>query len=289
MPPPDHDVTMWTGSEVFFNFGKNADGFWGGEHTLKQCMAFLDEHEFFFPGRQALVEFDHSSGHLKKGDDALCTGKMCVKYGGKQITSHSTVLTSSCVGDAKAELWRSSTDNDTCIWSHTDKPGYIHVDCRLYAGQTQDFVHTAEGPPPHWKLDAPRYDGDVMVYDKKTKTQKSIFREGFVGKSIGKSTAVFQRGLFVAGMTDAGNLGVSDPTIPKTDATDDEENETTEREDPYDYPGSVPGHVVLTNWRAEIKAAQETKSLYLVLCYFILYILRNTISIYIYICVYMYI
>jgi hypothetical protein len=230
----------------------------------------MDMHEFFFPGRQALFEYDHSSGHLKKGDFSLTTGKMGVRYGGKQIAPRDTKLTEFCVGSSKAVLWRNPAELDK--WSTVHIEGWTEVDCRLVAGDTLRHTAGPDDPPPHYNVSAPKHNTTKSVYDPKTKTYKVVAVEGnipnphpnpnpnpnlnptgYVGKAIGKSQAVWLRGLWLPGMTDKGLLGIDDH----------EENDDT-AEDPYDFPVVVPGRTT-DNWRARMDSAQATMSLYKVL------------------------
>ncbi len=258
MPPI---LTSWP-SEIFFHYGK--DNYWGGANTVAQLLDHMDEHEFFFPGLQALYEYDHSSGHLKKGEHALSTGKMGVKYGGKgKVAPHDVVLTEFCVGSNPAILYRNPANRDQ--WSKAEKPGWTKVDCRLRAGQTMSFTHTDDGPPPHYNLNAPKQDRDKQISDKKAGAgaKKTIVEPGYIGKPIGKSQAVWLRGLWVDGMTDKGLLAVEDPTAAAEEREDDEGE--AEAEDPYDYPSTVPGRSSTTNWAARMKEAQETLSLYKVI------------------------
>ena len=156
----------------------------------------MDEHEFFFPGRQALYEYDHSSGHLKKDERALCTGKMGVRYGGTgKIAPRDTPLTQFCVGDSRAILYQNPQITDE--WSKTAKDGWVEKDFTLAAGAMMSFTHTVEGPTPHYNLTAPKYDKVNDVVDKKTGAVKKVTEPGYVGKPIGKSQAVWLRGLWV--------------------------------------------------------------------------------------------
>ena len=199
---------------------------------------------------------------------------MSVRYGGKQIAPRDTKLTEFCVGSSKAVLWRNPAESDK--WSTVHIEGWTEVDCRLVAGDTLRHTAGPDDPPPHYNVSAPKHNTTKSVYDSKTKTYKVVAVEGniptptpnpnpnsnpnpnlnptgYVGKPIGKSQAVWLRGLWLPGMTDKGLLGIDDH----------EENDDT-AEDPYDFPVVVPGRTT-DNWRARMDSAQATMSLYKVL------------------------
>ena len=119
-------------------------------------------------------------------------------------------------------------------------------------------------------MSAPKYNTTKSVYDPKTKTHKVVAVDGnipthnpnpnvnlnptgYVGKAIGKSQAVWLRGLWLPGMTDKGLLGV-----------DDHEDNDNAVEDPYDFPVVVPGRTTV-NWKERMTLAQSTLSLFKVL------------------------
>ena len=120
---------------------------------------------------------------------------MGVRYGGKFIIPRDTLLTACCVGDILAILYRNPQVADE--WSKTPKDGWILQDFTLKAGTTMSFKHTEDGPPPHYNLTAPKYDRVTDVADKKTGVTKTVTEQGYVGKAIGKSQAVWLRGLWV--------------------------------------------------------------------------------------------
>ena len=160
------------------------DGYWGSDETVAQLRDMLDQHDFFFPGQQALFEFDHSSGHLKKGEDSLTTGKMSVRFGGKQKAPRNTVLTDFCIGSSPAVLWRNPGNKHQ--WSNVKVDSWEEVDCRLKSGDTLRHTAGPDDPPPHYQVGAPREDTIKTVVDKKTNLSKNVVVEGWVGKAIGK-------------------------------------------------------------------------------------------------------
>ena len=142
----------------------------------------LDQFEFFLPGQQALFEYDHSSGHLKKGETSLTTGKMSVRYGGKQIAPRDTMLTEFCIGSSPALLWRNPADLEK--WSNVKIDGWTEVDCRKRAGDTLRHTADPNDPPPHYNPNAPKLDTTKQVVDSKTKLPKTVVVEGYCSLTL---------------------------------------------------------------------------------------------------------
>ena len=235
----------------------------------------LDQHDFFFPGQQALFEFDHSSGHLKKGEDSLTTGKMSVRFGGKQKAPRNTVLTDFCIGSSPAVLWRNPGNKHQ--WSNVKVDSWEEVDCRLKSGDTLRHTAGPDDPPPHYQVEAPREDAIKTVVDqKRTSLRMLLLKVGLERLSARysnptprygtlnapprsgtnpapKSQAVWLRGLWLDGMTDKGNLAV-----------DDLEESDDAPEDGHDFPVVVPGRT-RDNWKKRMDNAQSTLSLFKVL------------------------
>ena len=236
-------------SQILFNNGKNAEGWWGGDETVAQFENMMIQHEFFFPGRPALYEYDFSSGHLKKALTALVVGSMSVKYGGTSQSTkiRDTILTDQCVGDATAFLWKSP---DGTKWSKGDVSGWTKVDCRLYAGDTQHTIWREDDPPPHWNLDAPKYDIAGTSIDGKPKNV-----EGYLGKAVGKSQMVWRRGLWIDGMTEKGPSVKG--ALPVPDVISPEDGLDAEFEDAVPQ---IPGRQ-MGDFSELMQAAMATKSL----------------------------
>lgn len=76
---------------VFFEYGKNKEGYWDGVKFEQQCEDMLDVLEILYPDMQLLIEVDHSSGHLKEQSDGLEVNKMGMNPGGVTIKKRDTV------------------------------------------------------------------------------------------------------------------------------------------------------------------------------------------------------
>jgi hypothetical protein len=173
---------------------------------------------------------------------------MSVRYGGKQVAPRDTELNQMCVGDYTAVLWRNPLNSDE--WSRLPVDGWVSTNYRLFAGDTLRHIANEEDPPPHYNLTAPKYDKVKQVYDIKNKVMKQVNVEGYVGKPIGKSQAVWLRGLWVDGMSDKGTLGVEERPEEDDDVP----------EDPYDFAVTIPGRST-ENWKERMELAISTKSL----------------------------
>ncbi|KAG1802914.1 uncharacterized protein HD556DRAFT_1304152 [Suillus plorans] len=86
----DLSSKSWEASQTL-EYGKNYEGYWTGEHFVKQLtkkiiLAFERVHG---AGHQALFLIDNSQGHSAYSEDALLTSHMNVKPGGKQACMRS--------------------------------------------------------------------------------------------------------------------------------------------------------------------------------------------------------
>ena len=60
----------------YLKYGKGKEGYWRYDDIEKQTMDMLDVYEALYPGYQAVMEFDWSSGHAKGQEDGLYLSKM---------------------------------------------------------------------------------------------------------------------------------------------------------------------------------------------------------------------
>ena len=114
----------------------------------------MDCFEILYPGRQLVLEVDHSSGHAKQRENGLYVSAMNVTWGkGKGAKMRSTVVTDDCLGDRPARLkWKCK-----------------EIDCKLEAGQTQHMCFQPGDPPPFYDPDAPEKDEWRKVKNKRTR------------------------------------------------------------------------------------------------------------------------
>ena len=83
---------------ISFQYGKNKDGYWDGEHFQKQCIDIMDVIEHIYPESQILLEVDHLSCHLKEQSNGLMTNAMGLKWGGKTTANRDTLIEEGCFG-----------------------------------------------------------------------------------------------------------------------------------------------------------------------------------------------
>ena len=152
----------------------------------------MDMHEFFFPGKQALFEFDHSQvrqhiwfepikltlglsgqGHLKMADNMRCTGKMNLSFGGNQGMFKPSTLSEYDIGMAPAVLYYKTTA-DGVLWSRSHLQGYTARDCRVYAGQQQTFVFQVQDTPPWYAVPEKRGEKPGAAHVAKAKGMKQV-------------------------------------------------------------------------------------------------------------------
>lgn len=99
-PPPKKLKVGESPGPIFFQYGngKGKQGYWDGLKFQDQCNDFMDVVEIVHPDMQILLEVDHSSGHLKEQSDGLMVNAMGMKWGGKTIPKHDTVMDEGCLG-----------------------------------------------------------------------------------------------------------------------------------------------------------------------------------------------
>ena len=85
--------------DVNFEYGASKEGYWSVEHMLLQLEDCLDCLQAIFPWIYHVFLTDHSCGHDRRRDDALCVSTMNVEYGGKQAKMRvSENLDHTCIG-----------------------------------------------------------------------------------------------------------------------------------------------------------------------------------------------
>ena len=184
---------------VFFQYGKNKEGYWDGLKFQQQCSQFINVVEVLYPTMQLLLEVDHSSGHLKEQSDGLMVNAMNVKWGGKGGPKRDTVIEEGCLGD--------------------DPP--VLNGRRLAIGSIQRMVFEDGSPPPFQDQTVPPYDREMTAEEKiealekmrKSRLQKqkrsgqivgddivdvqpSFIVTGYVGKNKGIFQILYERGLY---------------------------------------------------------------------------------------------
>jgi transposase len=131
----------------YFEYGKENEGYWTYDYMvlqLEDCVdvlkvAFGDRYDFLFL-------FDHSCGHDRKRDDALCATDMSKEFGGKQSKLRSTRLTKKCLGT------------------------YAH-DKKLKVDDVQLMIGGATGDGPFWLNPTER---ELQRFDKPAVTRTNL-------------------------------------------------------------------------------------------------------------------
>ena len=172
--------------------GKNREGYWGFDEFQKQVIDVMDCLEEVEPGRQLVIEVDHSAGHAKFLPDGLRVSNMNVKYGGRQKVVRDSVLKEGCLGPGKAKMYLNgdkwSTKYDTNLTTRV-------VDLTLKLGDVQSMAFGPNDPPPFYDLEAPTKDKTFVRRGKREQ------KEGYVGKPKGMKQVLWERGWYVDGMS----------------------------------------------------------------------------------------
>jgi uncharacterized membrane protein len=239
-----------TGKDVPKPSGK--EGWWGHEQLLAQQAQVMEMHEFIFPGRPAIYEFDHSSGHLKKAETGLVVSSMNVKFGGKQPMMHESLLTADSIGPNEAVLWENPSPPPTVPrWSKTAVAGWDRRVFTLKPGDVQQMVFTKDCPPLHYD---PNFDRKLLL-----------------GQPVGKSQVAWLRGCHVDGMTDAGipETGSGVAATPRAAPIQGDGPDALDPVFDASTDTSMDAHAPLdctnVDWQAAIKSAMATKSYWKVL------------------------
>lgn len=179
----------------FLVHGKNKEGFWGFKEFEEQTVDVMDCFDVLYPELQLIVEVDHSAGHAKFREDGLHVGHMNVKYGGKQKILRDTLMTEGCVGSGEAKMYLNDGK-----WSTQSVVGVTErtVDLKLGVGDTQCMIFEEGAPPPFYACEA------LPATNKMRETQPGktmVAHEAYVGKAKGMRQVLWERGLYVDGMS----------------------------------------------------------------------------------------
>lgn len=156
IPPKKYKVGESPGL-IFFQYGngKGKQGYWDGIKFQEQCNDFMDVLEILYSDMQILLEVDHSSGHLKEQSDGLMVNAMGMKWGGKTVPKHDSVMEEGCLG--------------------ADPP--IINGRKLTLGSVQKMTFDVGDPGPFYELRAPRHDAPMNpeeIAKEKKKRRKRI-------------------------------------------------------------------------------------------------------------------
>ena len=73
---------------IFFEYGKNKEGYWTYDHFILQCEDVADVLEYLHPGFEFCFCVDNSCGQDRQRADGLNSNQMGVRWGGKQRSMH---------------------------------------------------------------------------------------------------------------------------------------------------------------------------------------------------------
>ena len=77
---------------VFFDYGKNREGYWTYDHFILQCEDVFDCLHVLYPEFRFALSVDHSCGHDRGRPNGLAENAMNVHFGGKQCLMHGSKI-----------------------------------------------------------------------------------------------------------------------------------------------------------------------------------------------------
>ena len=164
----EHDGRIYPSLHLF-EHGKDREGFWGGDDMRDHTDELIDILEYLYGNAYIFgFLFDWSSGHAKYPEGALNVNVMQVNFNGKQETK--AKLNPACI-----------LDDDHDYSYPEDFPQNLP---RLKIGDIQHMVFQENDPPPFCR--------------------PNLARESYVGKCKGMKQVLYERGLYVQGMTENG-------------------------------------------------------------------------------------
>ena len=128
-------------SLYLFEYGKNREGYWGGDDMLAHTDEFIDVLEFVFGDRfQFVFLYDWSSGHAKFPPGALNVNTMNMNFGGKQELPHPARIMEDYVYPVDFPLpTLKAGDVQYMVFQPTDPPPFYRPDLPLaeYVGKAK--------------------------------------------------------------------------------------------------------------------------------------------------------
>jgi hypothetical protein len=200
---------------VFFQYGKNKDGYWDGALFEKQCEDVIDCFEILYPGMQLLVEVDHSSGHLKEQGDGLEEKKMGVKWGGKFSAKRDTVIEEGCLGESPPIIngvQLSLGMTQTMVFREGDPPPFLDPKANPHAVPMNEAQIVKEKLK---RLNAKKKADEEIAASTSpvavanataaaavalANVEAPFIIRGYIGSNKGIYQVLYERGLFVVGM-----------------------------------------------------------------------------------------
>lgn len=179
----------------FLLHGKNREGFWGFKEFEEQVVDVMDCFDVLYSDCQLMIEVDHSAGHAKFREGGLHVGHMDVKYGGARKPMRDTIMTEGCVGSGEAKMYFNGGK-----WSTQFVEGVTEktVDLKLRVGDTQHMAFEEGAPPPFYACEALPHTSQKK---KNSRGKEVVTHEAYVGKAKGMRQVLWERGLFVEGMS----------------------------------------------------------------------------------------
>jgi hypothetical protein len=208
---------------VFFQYGKNKDGYWDGALFEKQCEDVIDSLEILYPGMQLLLEVDHSSGHLKEQCNGLEVNKMGLRWGGKTISKRDTVIEEGCLGESPPIIngvQLSLGMTQTMTFKEGDPPPFLDPKANPYTVPMTEaqIVKEKQKRLNAKKKAAAEIAASTSPVAVAVATAAAALLEeeapfvipGYIGSNKGIFQVLYERGLYVVGMKGKQTQGQKD-------------------------------------------------------------------------------
>ena len=148
---------------IFFQYGKNKEGYWDGALFQAQCNDFINVIEILHPDMQILLEVDHSSGHLKEQSNGLMVNTMGLRWGGKTTPKRDSIIEEGCLGEDVPLINRR----------------------RLQIGMIQRMIFVEGDPPPFLDSNARPHDVPMNEEEKAKEMAKRKKRKDSSNSTLG--------------------------------------------------------------------------------------------------------
>ena len=185
---------------IFFQYGKNKDGYWDGALFQTQCIDVIDALEVLYPDMQILLEVDHSAGHLKEQNNGLMANAMGLRWGGKTTAKRDTEIEEGCLGSDVPTINGQKLQVgmiQRMIFVEGDSPPHLdpgtlpHDRPMTEAEKAKEIIRRKKKSDAKQRTDesaAPADDAD---------SDTSFIIPGYIGKNKGIFQVLYERGLYL--------------------------------------------------------------------------------------------
>jgi hypothetical protein len=198
---------------IFFQYGKNKDGYWDGALFQVQCIDIINVIEILYPGVQILLEVDHSAGHLKEQSDGLMTNAMGLRWGGKTSAKRDTIIEEGCLGDNVPyidgrQLGLGMTQR--MVFAEGDAAPHLDPTALPHDRPMTEQEKGREVIRRQKKLAAKSRNDDAVVVGEVDEGDSPFIVPGYIGQNKGIFQILYERGLYLPKMKGRQTQGVKE-------------------------------------------------------------------------------